>query len=55
MLVTHEYCVFALFHFKMGKPGGGGRTGESFNGERVSGWGDKSLLEMDSGNDCTTM
>ena len=31
----------------------GGRTGESFKGDRVSVWGDESLLEIGSGNDCT--
>ena len=40
------------FTLKWASSGGGGRIGESFNGDRVSVWGDESLLEMDSGNDC---
>ena len=40
------------FTLKWASSGGGGRIGESFNGDRASVWGDESLLEMDSGNDC---
>ena len=36
--------------------GGGGENGELlFNGYRISVWEDEKVLEMDSGDGCTTM
>ena len=43
------------FTLKWESSAGGRRTGESFKGDRVSVWGDESLLEMGSGNDCPAM
>ena len=47
-------CVH-YFTLKWASSAGGRRLGESFKGDRVSVWGDESLLEMGSGNDCTAM